>query len=110
MRHDSNGTPGRTALQHRSIYQEFFRYQRGHAATRSVQEQALSAVVAGVARRGRTGSTFRSPAGADRRVVGLENALLLRVALDDATGVERAAVSNGDQCLLRDVAAVVEDP
>jgi hypothetical protein len=43
MRHDSNGTPGRTSFQHRSIYQEFFRYQQRHAATRSVQEQALRA-------------------------------------------------------------------
>jgi hypothetical protein len=30
-----------TATQHRSIYQEFLRHQRRHAATRSVQEQAV---------------------------------------------------------------------
>jgi hypothetical protein len=28
---DNNGTPGGTALRHRPIYQEFFRYQRRHA-------------------------------------------------------------------------------
>src|SRR3712207_7358518 len=43
-------------------------------------------------------------------VVGLEAAVLLRVGLDVAPGVEGAAVADGDQRPLRDDGPVVEDP
>ena len=49
-------------------------------------------------------------AGTDRGVVGLEAAVLQRVALDHAARVEHRVVADGDQRLLRDVAAVVEHP
>src|SRR3712207_7449208 len=43
-------------------------------------------------------------------VVGLEAAVLLRVGLDVAPGVEGAAVADGNQRPLRDDGPVVEDP
>jgi hypothetical protein len=46
----------------------------------------------------------------DRRAVGLERAVLLRVALDDAADVQRAVVADRAQRPLGEVAAVVEDP
>ena len=47
---------------------------------------------------------------ADRGVLGLEGAVLLRVRLDLAQRVERAVAADGGERALGDVAAVVEDP
>ena len=47
------------------------------------------------------GADPEGAAGADRDVVGLEGAVLLRVALDLAAGVERDVVADGDEGPLR---------
>ena len=49
-------------------------------------------------------------AGADRDAVGLEGVVLLGVALDPGPGVEADVVADRHQVLLRQVAAVVEEP
>src|SRR5436309_1269368 len=49
-------------------------------------------------------------ASADRGGAGLEGAVLLRLALDDALLIEHALVPDGGQGRLGDVDAVVEDP
>src|SRR5271166_2098906 len=49
-------------------------------------------------------------AGAEHDPVGLERAVLLRVALDLAARVERAAVPDGDERPFRQEAAVIVDP
>src|SRR5580698_1027757 len=49
-------------------------------------------------------------AGTDRGPVGLEGAVLLRVALDLAARVEHDVIADGGQRPLGQVAAVVEDP
>src|SRR5664279_2132017 len=51
----------------------------------------------------------RAP-GPDHSVIGLEDAVFHRVALDNRSGVERAVVADGHQRALRNGAAVVEDP
>ncbi len=51
----------------------------------------------------------RAP-GTDADPLQLERAVLHRVALDRAERVERAVVPDPDQALLRDGAAVIEDP
>jgi hypothetical protein len=52
----------------------------------------------------------KGAAGTDRAAVGLERAVLLRVALDFAPRIERAVVPDGDKRSLREDATVVEDP
>src|SRR5215469_14655401 len=47
---------------------------------------------------------------ADRGPVGLERAVLLRVALNHGSDVERDLVADADQAPLGEMAAVVEDP
>src|SRR5450631_314866 len=48
--------------------------------------------------------------GADRGPVGLERAILLGMALDLGSGVERDVVADDRQAPLGEVAAIVEDP
>src|ERR1700733_757473 len=46
---------------------------------------------------------------ADRGPVGLERAILLRMALDHGSDVERDVVADAGQAPLREMAAIVED-